>query len=79
SEKGKRPKASDLKESGQIEQDADQIILANPIIGEDDLPSGVTELIVAKNRHGKKGVVRVKDRLDICRFVTIREEERGAA
>lgn len=79
SEKGKRPKASDLKESGQIEQDADQIILANPIIGEDDLPSGVTELIVAKNRHGKKGVVRVMDRLDICRFVTIREEERGAA
>lgn len=74
SEKGKRPKASDLKESGQIEQDADQIILANPIIGEDDLPSGVTELIVAKNRHGKKGVVRVMDRLDICRFVTIREE-----
>ncbi|HGW4128016.1 TPA: DnaB-like helicase C-terminal domain-containing protein, partial [Acinetobacter baumannii] len=70
SEKGKRPKASDLKESGQIEQDADQIILANPIIGEDDLPSGVTELIVAKNRHGKKGVVRVMDRLDICRFVT---------
>ncbi|HDX5784333.1 TPA: DnaB-like helicase C-terminal domain-containing protein, partial [Acinetobacter baumannii] len=78
SEKGKRPKASDLKESGQIEQDADQIILANPIIGEDDLPSGVTELIVAKNRHGKKGVVRVMDRLDICRFVTIREEGMAA-
>lgn len=78
SEKGKRPKASDLKESGQIEQDADQIILANPIIGEDDLPSGVTELIVAKNRHGKKGVVRVMDRLDICRFVTIQEEGKAA-
>ncbi|OSM15259.1 DnaB helicase C-terminal domain-containing protein, partial [Enterococcus faecalis] len=80
SEKGKRPKASDLRESGQIEQDADQIILAHPILNpEDELPSGITELIVAKNRHGKKGVVRVMDRLDICRFVTIREEERGAA
>lgn len=54
SEKGKRPKASDLKESGQIEQDADQIILANPIIGEDDLPSGVTELIVAKTVMARK-------------------------
>lgn len=79
SEKGKRPKASDLKESGQIEQDADQIILAHPILNpEDELPSGITELIVAKNRHGKKGVVRVKDRLDICRFVTIREEGMAA-
>ena len=80
SEKGKRPKASDLKESGQIEQDADQIILAHPILNsEDELPSGITEIIVAKNRHGKRGVVRVMDRLDICRFVGISEEVGGAA
>jgi len=50
SEKGKRPKASDLKESGQIEQDADQILLAHPVVNsDDDLPSGVTEIIVAKS------------------------------
>lgn len=73
SEKGKRPKASDLKESGQIEQDADQILLVNPIAGEDEQPSGITEIIVAKNRHGKKGVVRVVDRLDICRFMSVQE------
>lgn len=80
SEKGKRPKASDLKESGQIEQDADQIILAHPILNNDDeLPSGITEIIVAKNRHGKRGVVRVLDRLDICRFASIKEEVGGAA
>lgn len=80
SEKGKRPKASDLKESGQIEQDADQIILAHPILNnEDELPSGFTELIIAKNRHGKRGVVRVMDRLDICRFVSIRNEVEGSA
>lgn len=80
SEKGKRPKASDLKESGQIEQDADQIILAHPILNsEDELPSGITEIIVAKNRHGKRGVVRVMDRLDICRFVGISDEVGGAA
>ena len=78
SEKGKRPKASDLKESGQIEQDADQILLAHPILNADDeMPSGVTEIIVAKNRHGKKGVVRVLDRLDICRFASIRTEDEG--
>lgn len=78
SEKGKRPKASDLKESGQIEQDADQILLVNPILNSDDeLPSGITEVIVAKNRHGKKGVVRILDRLDICRFASIRTDEQG--
>ncbi|WP_151746342.1 replicative DNA helicase [Acinetobacter soli] len=80
SEKGKRPKASDLKESGQIEQDADQIILAHPILNsEDELPSGITEIIVAKNRHGKRGVVRVMDRLDICRFMSVNTEQGGVA
>lgn len=76
SEKGKRPKASDLKESGQIEQDADQILLVHPIVNSDDeMPSGITEIIIAKNRHGKKGVVRVMDRLDICRFASVRVDE----
>lgn len=76
SEKGKRPKASDLKESGQIEQDADQILLVHPILNSDDeLPSGITEIIIAKNRHGKKGVVRVMDRLDICCFASVRADE----
>lgn len=80
SEKGKRPKASDLKESGQIEQDADQILLVHPILNSDDeLPSGITEIIIAKNRHGKKGVVRVMDRLDICRFASVQVGEVGGA
>lgn len=76
SEKGKRPKASDLKESGQIEQDADQILLVHPILNSDDeMPSGITEIIIPKNRHGKKGVVRVMDRLDICRFASVRADQ----
>lgn len=71
SEKNKRPIASDLKDSGQIEQDADQIILAHPLTDkEDGLNTGITELVIAKNRHGQRGVVNVVDRLDICRFVT---------
>ena len=82
SEKGKRPKPSDLKESGQIEQDADQILLVHPVVNpNDDEPTGITEIIVGKNRHGKKGIARVADRLDICRFVGIQEDSRvgGAA
>ncbi|MFW1952194.1 replicative DNA helicase [Acinetobacter beijerinckii] len=72
SENGKKPKASDIKESGQIEQDADQIILVNTLRDESDetKPLGMTELIVAKNRHGHKGSVRVFDQLDLCRFRT---------
>ena len=71
---GKRPKAHNLKDSGQIEQDADQIILVHPIVEkEDQMPTGITELIVDKNRHGKKGIVKVRDRLEICRFMGIVE------
>ncbi|HCT7913251.1 replicative DNA helicase [Acinetobacter baumannii] len=76
SEKGKKPKASDIKESGQIEQDADQIILVNPLTDDKTLqPLGVTELIIAKNRHGKRGTVRVQEHLDMCRFKAIQELE----
>lgn len=75
SEKNKRPVASDLKDSGQIEQDADQIIMVHPIVDKDEgQPTGMTELVIAKNRHGKRGVVVVRDRLDICRFVGVVQE-----
>ncbi len=66
---GHEPVASDLKDSGQIEQDADQIIMVHPVVEKDNAPTGVTKLIIAKNRHGKRGSVNVQDRLDICRFV----------
>ena len=81
SEKNKRPVASDLKDSGQIEQDADQIIMVHPIVDkEEGQPTGMTELVIAKNRHGKRGVVVVRDRLDICRFVgVVQEVVEGAA
>ncbi|MCY6411217.1 DnaB-like helicase C-terminal domain-containing protein [Acinetobacter sp. VNH17] len=74
-EKGKQPKASDIKESGQIEQDADQIILVNPLVDKDNLtPLGMTQLCVVKNRHGKKGNVCVRDYLDTCRFKCVEEQ-----
>ena len=57
----KRPMLSDLRESGAIEQDADQVILLyrddyyNPNTEE----KNVCECIVAKNRHGEPGTVKV--------------------
>ncbi len=55
--------------------------MVHPILEkETNAPTGVTELIIAKNRHGS-GSVKVQDRLDICRFVgmSFPVEERGAA
>ena len=80
-DKGSRPKSSDIKESGQIEQDADQIVLLHPKLQTEDLmPTGITEVLVTKNRHGKRGIVLVQDQLDICRFASVQmEEEAGGA
>ena len=68
----REPRSSDLKESGQIEADADQIVLVHPEI-ENEEPTGTTKLIVSKNRHGEKGFSRVRNRLDVCRFVDIEQ------
>ena len=63
----KRPILSDLRSSGSIEQDADAIaFLYRPSyygINEDEEGEsniGVTEVIIAKNRHNSKGVGVVK-------------------
>ena len=53
-----RPRLSDLRESGSIEQDSDVVIFLYPEGG--DLPhSGPVELTieVAKHRHGQTGIV----------------------
>ena len=67
----KRPKLSDLKESGAIEQDADVVILLNrPGYYAPDDPSleGVGELIVAKNRNGPTGVIPMRFERECVRW-----------
>lgn len=49
--KGERPKVSDLRESGSIEADADQVLLLHQ--PDEAIPE--IEVIVGKNRHGPKG------------------------
>jgi replicative DNA helicase len=55
----KRPMASDLRDSGQIEQDADRIVFCyrEEIYNHDTPLLGTTEIIVAANRHGRVGTV----------------------
>ena len=66
---GKQPRISDLRESGSIEQDADVVLLLHREeyyhIGDEDWQIenpemvGLAELIVAKQRNGPTGVVKL--------------------
>jgi len=54
----KRPYLADLRESGQVEQDADLVLLLHrPAVYDADADPGAAELIVAKHRHGPTGTV----------------------
>ena len=54
----RRPKLSDLRDSGSIEQDADNVVLIHLDNTSDDIISQ-TELIVAKQRQGDTGIAIV--------------------
>lgn len=69
----KRPIMSDLRESGSIEQDADNIIF---IHREDyyhpgDQPTNEAEIIIAKQRSGPTGVVKLHWEGEYTRFTSI--------
>lgn len=64
-----RPRMSDLRESGAIEQDADMVLLLHrpEYFDPNDRP-GEADLIVAKNRNGATGTVRLAFRKQLMRF-----------
>src|SRR5262249_28943278 len=59
-----RPRLSDLRESGAIEQDADTVILLH----RDKTDSEVLDLIIAKQRSGPTGEVVVNFDRALMRF-----------
>lgn len=62
SRQDKRPLLSDLRESGAIEQDADCVMFLyrDDYYNENSEEQNVAECIVAKNRHGETGTVKLQ-------------------
>lgn len=71
----KRPLSSDLRDSGQIEQDANQVIMLyrDEVYDPESPDKGTAEVLVRKARGGTTGVVRLKSDLTRMRFSPLEE------
>jgi len=78
----KKPQMSDLRDSGEIEQDADIIMIAHRDENSDLGRSGVTEIDVVKHRHAPVGHCLLQHQGEFARFVNYagqREQQQEAA
>jgi len=75
-----KPRLSDLRESGAIEQDADQVIfLFQPERAGIEESEGLTEIMIAKNRNGPVGSIDLYFQKEFTKFTNLerfRGEER---
>ncbi|MCF7908658.1 MAG: replicative DNA helicase [Candidatus Omnitrophica bacterium] len=78
SREGHRPKLSDLRESGAIEQDADVVVLLfreeyyNPT----EANRGTAEVIIAKQRNGPVGSIHLTFLKEFTRFADMARDEK---
>ena len=70
----KRPMLSDLRESGAIEQEADLVMFLyrEDYYFKDSKEPGITEVIIAKQRNGPTGTVKLKFLKEFTKFIDIR-------
>ncbi len=75
----KRPMLSDLRDSGSIEQDADIVLFLyrDEYYKTENEPQNTAEIIVAKNRHGSTGNVKMGWFGQFTKFTTLAEEHEG--
>jgi replicative DNA helicase len=73
----KRPKMSDLRDSGAIEQDADVVVMLyrDDYYDQHSKEPGVTELIITKQRNGPTGTFKVGFEAACTRFFNLAEGE----
>lgn len=64
-DKGRAPRLTDLADSGQIERDADLVLLLNR---DRNQPKGEAIIVIAKQRDGECGVVKLWYDGQFCRF-----------
>lgn len=64
----KRPRLSDLRESGAIEQDADTVLLLHRETTDTSLPVFEIDVIVAKQRNGPTGEAKLAYKRSFMRF-----------
>lgn len=66
----KRPKLSDLRESGGIEQDADIVlgVYRDETYNEESPHKGIAEILILKQRNGGLGTIELEFRGEFCRF-----------
>lgn len=80
SREDKRPRLSDLRDSGRIEEDADVVlfIYRDDYYHDDTEEPGIAELIVAKHRRGPLGTVKVRWVKEETRFQNLERYQPAA-
>lgn len=72
----KRPKLSDLRESGSMEQDADIILFVyrDEYYNPNSEMAGIAEVLVAKNRHGSTSTIKLAYQPNYVSFQNLFQE-----